>query len=137
MKPNFVIGSISQVSQDTADSADWASQDESKSRNTTEDGDRKLFEGIQQYSSEKLTQPQIRRIRLLNSLLMLRKHLLNYKECMISSLVYLDKLYQVDDDISSESLNWWVVLNIYITICFSILEDIFHHSLGGFSPPEP
>lgn len=105
---SYSLASSSQISDDTADSAESSGRDEAKTRTTPEDQDRKVLEGIQAFSQGKLSEAQILRIRLLNSLLMLRKHLVNYKECMISSLVYLDKLSQTDEETSSQSLNWWV-----------------------------
>jgi len=107
-------GPVSQSSEDTADSVEGTSMDETKASTYHDYNDRKVYEGIQAYSYAQLSEAQIRRIRLMNSLLMLRKHLKNYKECMISSLVYLDKLTQLDDEISSQNLNWVVLWCIWI-----------------------
>ncbi|CAI2387014.1 unnamed protein product [Moneuplotes crassus] len=115
-------GTSSQNSDETADSVGSTAKDGDMKFEVSEPNDRKVFEGIKAYSCESLTEPQIRRIRLMNSLFILSKGLENYKECMISSLVYLDKLTQNDFDITSQNLNWIVLC------CICIADKLFNDS---------
>mmetsp|Transcript_3402 Transcript_3402/g.2856 ORF Transcript_3402/g.2856 Transcript_3402/m.2856 type:complete len:133 (+) Transcript_3402:1-399(+) len=74
--------------------------------NYPDEKENRVFKGIEKYSKGRLCEDQIRKIWLLNSLLKIQSHLSNSHECMISALVYIDKLSQTDDDILSCNSNW-------------------------------
>ena len=57
------------------------------------------------YAKVGLTEERVRKIRILNSLLKLQKHLDNAKTCIISALVYIDRLSE-DDVIFDDNMHW-------------------------------
>jgi len=54
----------------------------------------------------KLSESQARKLRLMNSLIKIQKILDNGRICIISALVYLDKLTMAEDVIKPVDLHW-------------------------------
>lgn len=61
---------------------------------------------LEKLSEGKLSEAQVNKIRLMTSLIKVMKHFENGKTCIISALVYIDRLVTKGDVIPLNSLHW-------------------------------